>query len=243
MLLSKLTGHKSYLVSLLALGAFMWIHAQSKDTLAAEIQTQTRTWNHIETVLMSAEYGGRSGVIERWTHSPLITTVGASGADLSFIKSLILNWNQLLAGTSIQLGYRENAQADIGVVFADRENFKEISAMYGFQIVEGGVGFAGTIANYHHQTKMGLVLIDDSLPERERKATIAQELYHTLGPINDSPYFPSSVLFKDTGQASSAIKLAEIDRKLLKFLYEHLKPGDLQPQLRTAFDKFWDKQE
>ena len=73
---------------------------------------------------------------------------------------------------------------------------------------------------------MGLALIDESLPVHERRATIAQELYHTLGPVNDSPYFPASVLFEDGETASSAIELALVDPKLLKFFYTYLEPGD-----------------
>ena len=98
--------------------------------------------------------------------------------------------------------------------------------MYGFQIVDGGVGFASIIVDHRHSSLMPLVLINKSLLIHGRSATIAQELYHTLGPVNDSPYFPASVLFEDSETASSAIELALVDRELLKFLYTYLEPGD-----------------
>ena len=112
--------------------------------------------------------------------------------------------------------------------------------MYGFQIVDGGVGFASIIVDHRHYSRMALVSIDKSLLIHGRRATIAQELYHTLGPVNDSPYFPASVLFEDGETASSAIELALVDRKLLKFLYMYLEPGDQHHERRDAFDKYWD---
>ena len=35
-------------------------------------------------------------------------------------------------------------------------------------------------------------------------------------------------------------ELSRRDKKLLRFLYIHLKPGDREPQVRAAFDKHWD---
>ena len=175
---------------------------------------------------MSPEYGGHSGFVARWSSSPLITIVGGSMTDRLFIEELIVNWNQILVGTPIQLEYGEENQTDIGITFSERANFAKISAKYGFQIVDGGVGFAGMIVDHRHHARTGLALIDESLPVHERRATIAQELYHTLGPVNDSPYFPASVLFEDGEAASSAIELALVDPNLLKFLYTYLEPED-----------------
>ena len=199
-----------------------------------------RAWNHVKTVLMSSEYGGRSGVIERWVHSPSISIVGASKPDQLFLQELISNWNQILAESPVQLRHSGDLRADIGVIFSEQANFAEISAMYGFRIVDGGVGFAGMLVDHRHHTRMALVLIDKSLSEQERRATIAQELYHSLGPVNDSPYFPSSVFFEDRDIPSTATELALVDRKLLKLLYLHLEPGDRQPEMQDAFNEFWD---
>ena len=160
--------------------------------------------------------------------------------DRLFIEELIVNWNQILVGTPIQLEYGEENQTDIGITFSERANFAKISAKYDFQIVDGGVGFAGMIVDHRNHARMALVLIDESLPVHERRATIAQELYHTLGPVNDSPYFPASVLFEDGETASSAIELALVDRKLIKFLYTYLERGDQQHKMRDTFDKYWD---
>ena len=189
---------------------------------------------------MSPEYGGHSGFVARWSSSPLITIVGGSMTDRLFIEELIVNWNQILVGTPIQLEYGEENQTDIGITFSERANFAKISAKYDFQIVDGGVGFAGMIVDHRHHARMALVLIDESLPVPERRATIAQELYHTLGPVNDSPYFPASVLFEDGETASSAIELALVDRKLIKFLYTYLERGDQQHKMRDTFNKYWD---
>ena len=218
----------------------LWAYSATAQTAADYTPAKGRAWEHVQKVLMSSEYGGRSGVIERWVNSPSISIVGASQADELFLRELISNWNQILGESPVQLRHGEEAQADIGVVFSERANFAEISAMYGFQIVDGGVGFAGMLVDRRHHTRMALVLIDKSLPEQERRATIAQELYHTLGPVNDSAYFPSSVLFEDSDTPSTATELALVDRKLLKFLYLHLEPGDRQHEMQDAFDEFWD---
>ena len=218
----------------------LWAHSVMAQTVPDYTPAKERAWKHVQMVLMSSEYGGRSGVIERWVNSPSISIVGASASDQLFLQKLITNWNQILDASAIQLRHSKELQADIGVVFSERANFAEISAMYGFRIVDGGVGFAGMLVDHRHHARMALVLIDKSLSERERRATIAQELYHTLGPVNDSPYFPSSVLFEDTETPSTATELALVDRKLLKFLYLYLEPGDRQHEMQDAFDQFWD---
>ena len=59
------------------------------------------------------------------------------------------------------------------IIFSERANFAESSAIYGFQTVDGGVGFVGMIVDHRQYARMALILIDKSLLMHERRATIA----------------------------------------------------------------------
>ena len=200
---------------------------------------QHRAWLHLKAVLLSAEYGGRVGIVERWARPPAVTIVGGSAEDRALIRDTIIEWNAVLDGTGFGIREADHLSADIGVIFTPRENFREIAAMYGFRYVAGGVGFAGIAVDARHRAQMAIVMVAEDLAAEERRATLVQELYHTLGPINDSPYFPSSVLFEDGLEGSTATTLAMVDRKLLRFLYQHLKPGDREAEMRRAFERHW----
>ena len=129
------------IISTILFGApilILWAYPAIAETVADYTPAKERAWEHVQTVLMSSEYGGRSGVIERWVNSPSISIVGASRPDELFLRELISNWNEILGESPVQLRHSEEPQADIGVVFSERANFAVISGMYGFQIVEGG---------------------------------------------------------------------------------------------------------
>ena len=76
-------------VTILSTSIFSATPLESADYTPAK----ERAWEHVQTVLMSSEYGGRSGVIERWVNSPSISIVGASGPDELFLHQLISNLN------------------------------------------------------------------------------------------------------------------------------------------------------
>lgn len=79
---------------------------------------------------------------------------------------------------------------------------------------------------------------------RERMRTIAHELAHVFGIRSHNPFDKESVLYAGaTGQRSTAVMLSDTDRRLLRFLYLHVRPGDGPDEIRRAFYAHWDAPE
>lgn len=92
------------------------------------------------------------------------------------------------------------------------------------------------------------VLIRHSLPELHeygsliRPHTIAHELLHALGMKGHPRDRRDSILqnvVRDTPLETFRWDFRAIDRKTLRFLYQHLKPGDEFSAVKRAFDAHW----
>ena len=160
--------------------------------------------------------------------------------DEEFTKKFVQSLNRVLSGTGVQLGFEENDAAAVTVRFAPIWAFHDIVVDLGLEYVGGNDGQLMIWFDDHARATAGLVLIGSDIDLDRRRATIAQELTQVLGPLNDSFEFPESVMYESGKNPSTAMELAPIDRRLLRFLYRHLKPGDDVHAVRTAFDMYWD---
>lgn len=199
-----------------------------------------QAWRFVEQVLLADEFDGPRGVVVRWARPPTIGVVGATPGDRRAVEETVADINDALQGTGISLSFDTAAQSDITVMFTSAENFPNIAWSLGAEYVAGNDGFFWTWWNAGHELTDARVVIATEATDR-RHALIAQEIVQTLGPSNDSPEFPSSLFYEVAGERwSSATRLAPIDRKLLRFLYDHLKAGDTADDVRRAFDQHWD---
>lgn len=215
------------------------LERQGPEERQARIDRQ-RAWAHVRRVLLHAEYGTQTGRVQRWSLAPRWMVIGGTEADRHYVAGLIDEINQTLEGTGLVLTPTDNVGlADIGIVIRPAAQFAEIAAMNGFRFREGGVGFAGLVMGRRGDLAGALVLVADELTGAERQATIVQELLHAIGPVNDSPHFPDSVLFEFGRRGSAATRLAPIDRQLIRFLYRRLTPGDDEATVRRLFDRYW----
>ena len=70
---------------------------------------------------------------------------------------------------------------------------------------------------------------------------LLEEMTQALGPLGDTGTTPDSVMY-ESGQAhGDALKLGDWDRRMLRLLYGHLKPGDGGIQVGVAYARFWDQ--
>ena len=207
---------------------------------------EAKTLRFVEQVLLESEYGQRFGAVTRWVKSPKIRVVGGTEEDRLAVTALVDELNELLDGMGVSLTVARFGEADIGadikVIIAPLQNFPRLARGHDFEYVEGNVGFFYIWFDHQYEITQAVVLIGAELTSGERQATIVQEITQALGPANDSPLFPSSVFFERGEVGSTATRLAPIDRKLLRFLYTHLRPGDDAEAIRRAFEQHWGSQ-
>lgn len=79
--------------------------------------------------------------------------------------------------------------------------------------------------------------------QKEIRSILPEEIFQALGPANDSAIYPDSLLFETEDYAPMHKTLSARDKKLLRFLYLHLNPGDGEEEVHRAFDNYWDKME
>ncbi|MDP6121304.1 MAG: DUF2927 domain-containing protein [Rhodospirillales bacterium] len=75
---------------------------------------------------------------------------------------------------------------------------------------------------------------------KERLSMVLEKLTQALGPINDTTIYPDGILYENFDNVKTIVELSPLDKKLLRFLYTHLNPGDREEDVRRAFEKYWD---
>ncbi|MFQ6018985.1 MAG: DUF2927 domain-containing protein [Kiloniellaceae bacterium] len=191
--------------------------------------------------MLKGKYGDQERVIVRWTRPVTIGTHDATDEDKRILHDLVREINEVLQHTSVSLEIGEFAKSDIGVIFAPHRNFSTIVDHLGFDYVEGNLGFFWVYPDDRYEIGSAAVLIAQELTGDARKYAIMQEVIQALGPTNDSPLYPDSIFYERRGVGLIKTTLAPIDRKLLRFLYTHLEPGDRLRSVRRAFEAHWNE--
>ena len=198
-----------------------------------------KAWHHAREVLLSADHGISTWRTQKWIEPPGLIVMSGRESDKALVAAIVGQVNGALADASIHLHKTNLEKARIRIYFAPADQFHVIAAENGFDYFDGGVGYTGTWADSRHRIRAALVMIADHLTGPERQATVLQEICHAIGLTGHAPYFPASALFERSGTGSTATELAWIDRRLIRFLYEHVWPGSREGVLHAVFDRHW----
>ncbi len=197
----------------------------------------------MRAVLLGAdgEATWRGPRVNRWTEAPAVALVGARPGDRVFVSALLARFASVLGPHAARLAESGSAAARIGVYFVARDEAAAVAARHRMRtdLALRGAGYTEAAVGPRHALRMVAVLVRDELEGRERRATIAHELYHALGPGGHSRWIPGSVVFDDSFASSFATAPAPVDLKTLALLYRHLRPGDDEAAVRAAFDAHW----
>jgi hypothetical protein len=68
---------------------------------------------------------------------------------------------------------------------------------------------------------------------------VLEEVTQSLGLMNDSPVFPDSIFYSGPDGGGKATELSALDKKLIIFFYNHVRPGAGPAEVRAAFQKHW----
>lgn len=227
-------------VWLAAVAVVVLIPALALSLRAGGAEDRNREWRFVEKVLLTSEFDGPIKGLVMWDRPITLQVIDAREQDMRFIAEFVVSLNQVLSGTRVKFRIEDIDTAEMSIKFAPTGRFREIAEYLGAEYTAGGYGISWIWSEPGSKAARAISLVGQNLEIRDRHSTIAQELTQMLGPGNDSPLFPDSVMYEKEYDLSTATELAAIDRKLLRFVYRHLKPGDDVRAVRTAFDMYWD---
>lgn len=200
-------------------------------------------WEYVRTVLLFSEHGRRIGYIERWTRPPLVAVSSTDEKYLSMVRSAIGQLNTVLAGTKMSLSLVWN-EADILIYFVPRTRMQETGGRYDCrELTPRTYAFACMYGKDQGKIDFAVIVHPTDDNGIDLATSVMEELTQVLGPANDTrdALFVESLFFEPERLQPLRYKtLSPHDKKLLRFLYTHLKPGDREPEVRAAFDRYWD---
>lgn len=202
----------------------------------------SKVYEFVETVLVGTEYGPFEPVVSRWTRSPELSLFDASDDQEQAVLEMVYELNEILkpAGTQLKIGKPLDENAVFKIYFANRKQFPEIAARHHFEYVPGNAGFFYFWWNPGHEIHRAVVMIDKKQKGKQLRHYVHEEITQALGPANDSPIFSDSIFFEKGRNTGKATRFNELDRKLIFFLYKHVRPGYGREKIRETFEKHWE---
>lgn len=198
----------------------------------------------VEGVTLGPEFGGGGKVCSRWVTAPTLSVFGGGDVQRKVVEDVLAHLNETLAETPIkkvELLPPDDESASVRVYFAPLAEFPSLAKKHNFKYVEGNWGYFWTFWRNNEINRAYVLLATDKLRGDTLRHFALEEITQTLGLMNDSPESPDSVFYSKWGDGGGAQQLSELDRKLIVFFYNHVRPGDGPAQVRAAYREHWPK--
>ncbi|MEE2826133.1 MAG: DUF2927 domain-containing protein [Planctomycetota bacterium] len=211
----------------------------------ASAQLDQETIRFIEDVLIGTEYGaqGEPQVCYRWETRPRLSTFGDGSHHPTVVQKTVAHINEFLPDNRrIEILPPDDQTATIQLHFVPLKEFETLAEAEGFKVSGSDWGVFYMRWNRFHEIESAVVLIaEDKLRGRRLQHFLLEELTQSLGMAGDSTRFKESVFYEDGGQRQfgTATELSELDRKLIRFLYEHVPAGTSPVELGVFLERFW----
>ncbi len=200
----------------------------------------------IMEVLTSAEAGSRRLHVARWTKPVVVVANNGNETQLAALQQVIGQINAALDGahplTLAARGTDLGRSANVRVQFAPQKDWPALGKKWGMPVPlpDGGLdGLQFVSWNEKIEIEAGVVVIGDGLKGDLLQHTLLEELYQTMGIRNDSGFFPDSIVYESDGDTGGRTLLSERDKKLIRFLYQHVPPGTRPDGLAKIIDEHW----
>lgn len=210
----------------------------------SEDRETVRRW--VKEVVLGYEFAptgkSRAGLVARWTKDVRITVMKGTSSEKALVVELAKTLDELLdpAGRSVEVVGDGDTGAEIKVWFTGSAAFDGLAKANGFKHVAGNDGYFYTFWNARFELERAYVLLaTDKLSGDTLRHFTFEEITQALGSSTDSAVFSDSIFFADGSDGGKAADLGGRDRKLVSFLYTHLRPGDDRVKVDAAFDAHW----
>lgn len=228
--------HKWLLMSLLT----VWGCVSSSQRLLQEVE-----W--ARSVLLGAEVGDSRDAVVRWTHPVRFLVVAAPGRVQSAVEHAFGQLQRTLRDVQkLELEQVDERDQRIGqdgfvTVFATApRHAMDLARRHGAQLPSTPAdGWFTIIWNPQYELTRAVVFVDPDLEESWLRHTALEEMFHALGPCNDSSGIRDSLVFERGFDMGAHTRLARVDEQLLTLLYRELHPGDNAIDIERAMRRSW----
>lgn len=200
-----------------------------------------RRW--VEQVILGTEYGGDGRISARWVKRPTLTIVGGTESQIAVVQRRVSHINETLAKTPIKgiaIAEPDDPKADIRVYIAPVRTFPRIARRNGFTYVPGNLGYVWVFWNGRREIYRAVVLLPSDSAHRDYFRHLAlEEITQSLGFMTDSAYFADSIFYANGEDGGDAEELSALDKALIVFFYNHVRPGANLTDVRRLFEKNW----
>lgn len=156
------------------------------------------------------------------------------------IRAATAEMNLALAGSGIKLVEAAGAPPALQFTLVPAAQLAGFAGN-GMSFSPGRIGHTFTFRKKDGSIRNAAIFIADNLPQGARKYIIRHELMHAMGIPKHATYVFDSILRSNWRMSSAPRELLAFDRKLIGFVYNHLKPGFTKAQTRRMFDREWGK--
>ena len=209
----------------------------------AQAPLDQNTVRFVADVICRNEYqDGTEFRCNRWVASPRLSTFGSGSHHPTVVANVIKQLNELLPeGTQIQQVEPNQEDASMKVYFVSLNEFPALAKKYGFPVTNN-LGFFGVEWNHRYEIQSAVIMIaHDKLRGKRLHHMTLEEITQSLGLAGDSTRFEDSVFYEDQAKQhyGTATRLSELDKKTLRFLYQHVEPGSLPIEVGVQMGRHW----
>lgn len=232
-----------------SLGLLLLLSACASRPAALVRDFSTRKWleaRWIMEVLSSAEGGSRKLLVARWTKPVVVVAQNGTDVQRRVLGQAIAEISDALNGAhSISLatnGTDLARTAQIHVYFAPQKDWPALGRQWGIPMAlpENGLDGVHFVRwNAKAELESSIIIIGAGLTGEMLQHTMLEELFQAMGIRNDSAFFPDSIVYESGDDTGGLTRLSERDKKLIRFLYQHV-PTDTRPAaLAGLIDEHW----
>ncbi len=222
-------------------GLILWIWPPLE---ASAQQIDSDVARFVGEVVVGHEYSSQNLVAMKWSTKAQLSVFGATPNQSRVVERCVRKLNTALADTDmrIEIMEAENHDATLKVYLAPLADFAKIVEQEKISYAENNHGYFYIRWNQdYHITSAVVLLASDQLQEERLKHFAMEEITQTLGLPGDSKRFKSSLFYEDSERDDfgSARTLSGLDAKLLRFLYQKVKPGTHPVELGILMAEHW----
>ena len=195
----------------------------------------------VEKDFFSNQYGPDLEEIYRWQEPVKIHVAGATFKEVLSVQMAIEEFNVIQSGTGIRLDLTNDMSRNAEIIFAERIEFHDIAKEYNFDYDGDSTLVTRYWLKESGDLHYAIALIDNEANDDLKRSYILVGISKILGVFGHSPEIPESIFYMERGFTNPVVQFHGIDRKIIRFLYEHLKSGDKIIDFQEAFIKHWDK--
>jgi len=168
-------------------------------------------------VALGAEYGHSAQLTKKWNTPMRLYLAGETNAALEQeLADIILSINALMEADFYIERVNDSLQSNFYVFLGDAQEYTK-RFPHTTHLLESNLGLVTVHLNEKHQITNGEVFVDlNRTALAEQKHLLREEITQGLGLLNDIPYYPTSIFYKDHSVITEYMRN---DKEVIRLLY------------------------